>query len=177
MDTLPKILTATENVVAYCSKQAAAGKPINPNAFKDLGRIASDLRKQANQSDNSAFYGLGAPKLVRPEDGFANDGASPAGLGEMNKAAELTFDTYESNLKVAEDVLAKSKATLATINKLAAAGKKFNHTAARADVAKVANRVASLCEKTALTEEWVAADLSKLAAEATRLYKLFHPKS
>jgi hypothetical protein len=234
MDTLPQIIAATENIAAYCAKQAAAGKPIDPRAVQDMGRIASELRKQADQSDNSNFYGLGAPKVDRPEEGFANEESSPAGLVEMNKAAanldskkihkalsmvhtlekgmdsrpeavakaadkvglnsqeldvllnatnvkknelpkkaSLTFDAYEANLKVAEEVLEQSKETIAAIDRLASAGKKFNHTAARTDVAKVASRVASICEKTALTEEWVQADLEKLASESTRLRQLF----
>lgn len=276
MKTLSKILTATEGVVAYCNKQASAGKPIDPRALQDLGRIASDLR-QVNPSGVSAFYdsdmsddgfvddGFVDDGFVDDgfaddgfaddgfaDDGFADDGAFSEDSFEMSKlaggkppadvsfvtppankgqtievsyskeadddgylykkvvnrssrktvyhrvhaedvrgkwepwnqepkarfkkmASDLIFDIYESNLKVAEDVLVKAKATVATIDKLASAGKRFNHRAAKADVAKVANRVASICEKTALTEEWVAEDLSKLASEASRLHGLFHP--
>lgn len=172
--TLDDILTKTEKVMAYCSKQAAAGNPIDPQAFKDLETSARKLAM--NQSDNAAFYGVGV-KLERPEEGFANEEHSPAGMVELNKgASELSFDTYDENMRLAKAILDESTQTVATINKLAAKGKRFNKSAALKDVAGVTNKVASICEKTALTEDWVTGDLQKLASESSRIHQLFHPK-
>jgi len=177
MNNLPELLQATKSIVAYCNKQASSEKPIDPKAFSDLGRIARTL--EANQSDNSYFYFKGIPALDRPQEGFANEESSPAGLVEQAKSAAsgLTFDDYHANLKVAEDILAKAKETVATIEAKIAAGKEFNDKAAKADVFKVTNKVASICEKTALTEVWVKGDLAKLSAEASRIHSLFHPKA
>lgn len=133
MTTLDDILTKTETVMAYCTKQASAGNPIDPQAFKDLE--------------------ISAQKLAASLD-----------------------STYDENMRLAKAILDESTQTVVTINKLASAGKRFNRTAALKDVASVTHKVAGICEKTALTEEWVVGDLQKLAAESTRIHQLFHSK-
>ena len=140
METLARVLTKTESIVAYCNKQASAGNPIDPQAFKDLG--------------------ISTQRLACLE------------LAE----ADTDEAAYEANLKAAAAVLEEAKITVGTINRLASDGKRFNRVAALKDVARVTSRVAEICEKTALTEDWVSSDLVKLAAENHRIYNLFHPK-
>ena len=176
MTTLASILDEADKALAYINKNASENKQLDPKVFQHLASIQKRLA--SGQSDNSHFYGMPpAPKPDKPEEGFANDVTSPAGMVEQNKSAsDLTIDTYEVNLKTAAVISDQVKKTASAIHSLSAAGKRFNSVRALADVSKVANKVASICEKTALTEEWVAEDLSKLAAESSRLYGLFHPK-
>jgi hypothetical protein len=93
------------------------------------------------------------------------------------KSAALAFDSYESNMKVARGILTKAQQTVATINRLASTGKKFDAARARADIARVTTKVASICSQTELTEGWVRDDLAKLAARNDRLHGLFHRSS
>jgi hypothetical protein len=89
---------------------------------------------------------------------------------------DLNFDTYQANMGIAKDILKKAEETVGTINRLAATGRRFNASKAKADVASVTTRVASICSSTELTESWVQEDLQKLAAWNDRLHGLFHPK-
>jgi len=88
---------------------------------------------------------------------------------------KLHFDTYQANMAVARDILAKARETVGAIDRLVAGGKQFNAVRARADVASVTTRVASICSSTELTETWVQEDLQKLAAWNQKLHGLFHP--
>jgi len=175
MTTLASILDEADKALAYINKNASESKPLDPRVFEHLASISGKLA--SGQSDNSHFYGMpAAPKPDKPEAGFANGSPSSSGLGDTNKAAsDLTIDVYESNLKVAQVISQKTAATASAINRLA--GKRgFNSVRALADVSRVADRVACICEKTALTEEWVSEDLGKLAATSDHLHGLFHSK-
>jgi hypothetical protein len=147
--------------------------------------------------DDSQLWGLLAPRRARwatgpfmaSEEGVSNMGgrsieARELGWGGVSfldqdfidsKKAGLTVDTYSSNLKSAQSILTKAKQTVTTISRLSSAGKKFNAARARADVAQVTTRVASICADTELTESWVRDDLVKLAARNDRIHRLFHP--
>jgi len=90
---------------------------------------------------------------------------------------DLKFDTYRANLRIAKGILERAEATVNTIDRLAAQGRKFNAAMAKADVASVTTRVASICSSTELTESWVQEDLQKLAAWNDKLHGLFHAKA
>jgi hypothetical protein len=90
---------------------------------------------------------------------------------------DLNFDTYRANLRIAKSILQKAEATVGTIDRLAAEGKRFNASRAKADVASVTTRVASICSSAELTESWVQDDLRKLAAWNDKLHGLFHPEA
>lgn len=87
----------------------------------------------------------------------------------------LSVDTYRANMTTARAILEKAQETVGTIDKLVSEGKRFNASRARADVAQVTTKVASICSDTELTESWVQGDLAKLAARTDRIHRLFHP--
>lgn len=167
MTTIRQDLTACRKVIGHLNSLASQGKR-DPVAVQQLMKLADKI-KSPNQSTNSTYYNLGAPKVFEVGD------AAPKPL--TVEASDLSFDAYEANMKLAEDILAKAEQTAATINELAAAGRKFNAARARADVARVTTKVASICSQTELTESWVREDLRKLAAKADQLHGLFHARA
>lgn len=163
MSTIFENLDRTAKVISYLNRKASEGET-DPKAFDYLKKEAGKI-KSPNQSNNSTYYGLGDPKVHE-----VTDKVKKASVGE------LTFDIYDANMKLAKQVLAQSKEVVATIDAKVAAGKKFNAVRARSDVHALTTKVASICESTQLTEDWVQADLQKLARRSDELHQLFHPK-
>lgn len=131
--------------------------------------------------DEDGLWELLAPRRPRHAAGpfIAREERHRSERPAMKTAFEgdLKFDTYRSNLGIAKGILERAEATVSTIDRLAAAGRKFNAAKAKADVASVTTRVASICSSTELTESWVQGDLQKLAAWNDKLHSLFHPKA
>lgn len=167
MSTIQEDLSACRKVVGHLNALASQGKR-DPRAVQHLIKLADKI-KSPNQSTNSTYYNLGEPKVFQVGD------AAPK--PNTVKASDLSFDVYASNMKVAQDILAKAERTVETIDRLSKAGRKFNAARARADVAALTTKVASICSQTELTETWVQDDLAKLAARADKLHGLFHPKA
>lgn len=117
--------------------------------------------------------------FVRSLSGFRSDLLGWGGVSfadrEAARGSTRPSEVYESNMRAAREILEKARKTSARIDSLASSGKPFNASRARADVARVATRVASLCNETQLTEAWVRDDLEKLAARSDELLGLFHP--
>ena len=166
MSTIREDLSAVRKVVGHLNALASQDKQ-DPRAVQQLLKLADKI-KSPNQSKNETYYNLGAPKVYEVGD------AAPK--PNTVNASSLSFDEYEQNMKVAREILAKAEQTVATINRLAAAGKRFNAARARADVASVTTKVASICSQTELTESWVRNDLGALAARTNQLHALFHPR-
>jgi len=97
--------------------------------------------------------------------------------GSFNAKPRLAFDEYAANMSTAREILAKARQTVGTIDRLCASGKRFNASRARADVAYVTTKVASICSQTELTESWVREDLAKLASRNDSIHALFHPRA
>lgn len=158
-------LDRTEKVVSYLDKLASAGKT-DPKAFEYLKKEAGKIQSP-NQSNNSTYYGLGEPDVHEVTD------AAPKPHTVAAAAENLTYDVYETNMKLARQILDLSQETVATIDRKVAAGKKFNASRAKGDVHALTSKVASICETTTLTEDWVVADLQKLASRSKSLLRLF----
>lgn len=167
MSTIREDLSALRRVVGHLNALASQGRQ-DRRAIADLVKLADKI-KSPNQSKNQTYYNLGAPKVFEVGD------AAPK--PHTVSASDLSFDVYAENMKVAKSILAKAEETVATIDRLASAGKRFNAARARADVAAVTTKVASICSQTELTESWVRDDLAKLAARTDKLHGLFHPRA
>lgn len=167
MSTIREDLSALRKVIGHLNVLAAKGEK-DPRAVQHLIKLADKI-KSPNQSKNQTYYNLGQPKVHEVGD------AEPK-PHTVSASTELSFDSYEQNMKLAKGILAKAEQTVATINRLASRGKKFNASRARADVAALTTKVASICSQTELTESWVRNDLTKLAARTDKLHGLFHPR-
>jgi len=157
-------LTRTERVVAYLDKKASFGET-DPKAFEYLRKEAGKIQSP-NQSDNSTYYGLGEVPV--------HEAADPAPEPHTVAASEhLQFDVYDQNMRLARKILDWSRVTVATIDSKVAAGRKFDSNRAKFDVHALTSKVASICEGTSLTEEWVRGDLQKLADRSKGLLRMF----
>jgi len=157
MSTISEDLSVFESHLAAL-KEAGSRKASNlQDGVKVLFKLAGKI-KSPNQSKNTTYYNLGAPKVHEVGDKVATDG--------------LTFDTYQANTDLANQIIAKSEETSQKIASLAKAGRKFNASKAQSDVRTVADKVAGIL-KADLTASWVKADLTKLAARADELHGLF----
>jgi|SRR5688572_3849265 len=165
MSTIREDLSALRKFVGHLNALASLGEQ-DPQAVQDLLRLANKI-KSPNQSKNDTYYNLGTPKVFEVGD------AAPK--PHTVQASELSFDVYAENMRLARGILDKAGRTVATIDRLAKQGKRFNAARARADVAAVTTKVASICSQTELTESWVRTDLTKLASRTDQLHSLFHP--
>lgn len=95
-------------------------------------------------------------------------------VGPAKTAA--SFTAFEANNALAEDAIKTVEATKETIERLVAAGKKFNHAKAKADLYKIASRVSEIVASVDLGYEWVREDLATLAKQAHDINGLFPAK-
>ena len=168
MTTILDDLSQVERKIAHLNKLAAEGKK-DPAAIEELVKLAQKI-KSPNQSNNSTYYGLGEPKVHEVTDAAPKPHTVSAGM-------KLSFDVYASNMKCAEDILAKGKETYATITSKVAEGKKFNASKAKADVEAITSKAGEIVAGTELVEGWVGDDLQKLSSEMDRIHGLFHPQA
>lgn len=157
MSKIPEFLRAAEATVSHLDKVATDGRQ-DPRAVEALVKLG--LKLAADEDDAEV-------EQIDEDD---------VQVEQQSKQAGLTFDAYEANMRVASTILDQARETVSIIDRLASAGKRFDSVRAKADVHAITTKVASICEKTALTEDWVQADLQKLAAESARIRNLF-PKS
>jgi hypothetical protein len=106
---------------------------------------------------------------TNPLMGRANH--SPLLENTMIKSA--SYDTFSAHVELAEDIVAKVAATDEAINRLVAAGKRFNAAKAKQDLHKIASRVAEIAQNVDLAQPWVGNDLSDLSAKASEIQGLF----
>lgn len=96
-----------------------------------------------------------------------------------NAAAMIKTASYEmftANAEMAEDIVAKVAATDEAIERLKSAGRKFDSVRAKADLHKIASRVAEIAQNVDLAQPWVGTDLSDLSKRANEIHGLFQPK-
>jgi hypothetical protein len=142
-----------------------AGKIKSPNQSKNqtyyglgepkvetVGKTAADKIKSPNQSKNETYYNLGEPKV---------------------ETAKLAYDTYKVNSDLADSILTTVENTADKIERLVAAGKKFNADRAKIDLHEVSSKIAGITREVDLTLPWVRSDLQKLASRADYLHNLF----
>lgn len=171
--TMPTILAdlqALETHIELLNKHASRVSPEKrAEGFAILVKLTDRIAK--NQSDNSAYYGLGKPDVVEPTDPM------PKPTPPETKEAQvegLTYDLVTTNRGLATEIMDRAEETLAGIDRAAATNPRFKAAArAKADVRAVTQKVAGILHDTTLAEPWVAEDLKKLAARASYLHGLF----
>lgn len=89
---------------------------------------------------------------------------------EMKTAS---YNTLIAHVEMAEDIVNKVAETDSTIDRLIAEGKRFDAARAKADLLKIASRIAEIAEHVDLAQGWVGADLAELSAQAQELHRLF----
>lgn len=166
---------------------------ISTQRLKDLDRHIEALNKAASQGVPAEKMAKGLELLTKlakavvfvaddqgekpwEKDDNKDDDKSEGqqeSKGQQSKEATLAFDTYVANTESARATLARAEETIATIDRLVAAGRKFNAAKAKADVHAVTSKVASILQEVDLTTAWVKDDLTKLASRAEQLHKLF----
>lgn len=156
MTTLSDDLSAIERHVQALNEAASKKASNLADGVAFLVKLAGKI-KSPNQSDNSTYYNLGAPKVYEVGD---------------KVAGRLSYDTYVANTELANSIIACAEQCTQKIDKLAAAGRKFNAARAKADVREVTTKVAGIMQ-TDLTASWVRGDLDKLAARADEIRGLF----
>ncbi len=135
-------------LISSKAKDAGTGgfsKDMMTNEIENLRALITKLRSPSpygGQSSNSDFYP--SPKTAT-----------------VVKAA--SFEQFEANQAIVEDTLATVQVAEQKIDTLVAAGKKFNHVAAKADLHKVASRVSDIVASVDLAYGWVRDDLEVLA--------------
>jgi hypothetical protein len=92
---------------------------------------------------------------------------------EMKTAS---YDTLIAHVEMAEDIVTKVAETDLNIDRLVADGKRFDSIRAKADLLKIASRVAEIAEHVDLAQGWVGADLADLSARASEIHGLFSLK-
>lgn len=136
--------------------EASSRKATNlQEGVRALIKLAGKI-KSPNQGKNDTYYNLGTPEVFEVGD----------------KTAGLSFDVYEGNLDLANQILATAEETVGKIDALAAAGRPFNAAKAKLDVHTVTVKVAGIL-KADLTASWVREDLVKLASRANAIHGLF----
>jgi hypothetical protein len=88
-----------------------------------------------------------------------------------DKKASLT-----EHLDLAEEIVAKVATTDKAIDRLVAAGRRFNSVRAKADLHKIASRVAEISGEEDLAQPWVGSDLVVLANQTDEIHDLFVSK-
>lgn len=96
---------------------------------------------------------------------------SEIGETQMKTAS---FETFSSNMDVAEDIVAKVAQTDSTIDSLVDAGKRFDSVRAKADLHKIASRLSEMAQTVDLAQPWVTEELDALSKRADEIHGLFH---
>ena len=89
---------------------------------------------------------------------------------------EASYATFMVHTAMAEDIVNKVASTDTTIDRLVAAGKRFNSVRAKSDLYKIASRVAEISQSVDLGQSWVGGDLGILSQQANEIHDLFAPK-
>lgn len=169
MPTIHDDLKNLETHIAALNKHAGKVTPESLAEGHDLLTKLATKIKSPNQSKNDTYYGLGAPDVVEVGDAMPKPHTAAAVPG-------LAFDVIEANTDLAQQILTQGEKVIVQIDKLAGAGRKFNASRAKADIHAVTSKVAGILKKD-LSAEWVAGDLTKLAAKSDQIHALFFPKS
>lgn len=162
MTTIDKDIELLGRHVQALCKAAADG--ISPEKMAEgaelLERLAYNI--QADQSDNSEYYGLG-------------DAETHEVVMDKSAGDKLAYDTYRANSEAATQILDMMESANGRIDELVTAGKKFDHKRAKQDLHAVTSKVAGIVNDVDLTAPWVAGDLAKLSNRAEHLHGLFFP--
>ena len=159
---------AIENQISTIKRQIDV---LNQKAKDSTGQSAADMKAEAeklgdlikwlkkpspygDQGKNDTFYGL--------------PGGTPGG------AKMASYDTLAANSNIAETVIQQVAETTETIDRLVAAGRKFNASKALEDLHTITARTTEILANVDLAQPWVENDLNALAKQAAHIHGLFH---
>jgi len=94
---------------------------------------------------------------------------------ERTMLRAASYDTFTSNVTLAEDAIAKVAATDAIIDRLVSEGRRFDSGRAKSDLHKIASKVAEIAQNVDLASAWVTPDLADLSKKANEIHGLFEP--
>jgi hypothetical protein len=92
---------------------------------------------------------------------------------ERTMLKTASYETFTSNVELAEDIIAKVATTNSRIDELLEKGKQFDSARARLDLHKIAAQVAEIAQNVDLAYSWVSNDLEGLSKKANEIHKLF----
>lgn len=185
-NTMAKIddrhLSKLETHVAALTKFASKATPKKMEEGRAiLMRLAQAVRVAEDQEQQQEEQQKQAAEQAQEEQAQEEQQKQAAEQQDQeesqDKQASLHYDTFKASNDLATTILAKAEDTIAKIDRLASAGKKFNAARAKADVHAVTSKVAGILRDTDLTKAWVREDLQKLAAQADKLHRLFPSKA
>lgn len=87
-----------------------------------------------------------------------------------------SYETFSSNVELAEDIITKVAAVDSRIDALVLEGKRFDSDRAKSDLHRIASRVSEIAQNVDLAYPWVSNDLETLSKKANEIYGLFAPK-
>jgi hypothetical protein len=99
-------------------------------------------------------------------------GKAPSGQSD-NRAFYASLESLDTNARLADDILDKVDNTRATVDRLASEGRRFNASAARADLHVIAQNVHHILTNADLAAPYITKDLQKLAVQMDRIHGLF----
>jgi len=88
-----------------------------------------------------------------------------------------SYETFSSNMELAEGIVTKVAETNSRIDALIAEGKQFDSNRAKGDLHKIASKVSEIAQNVDMAQPWVETDLTELSKQATEIHSLFEPKS
>jgi Sec-independent protein translocase protein TatA len=87
--------------------------------------------------------------------------------------SKMSFDAFKANTALVDQTLRTLDATNGKIDRLVAAGKRFNAAKAKGDLTKIASRVSEICASVDLANTWLKDDLQALSKSASEIAALF----
>jgi hypothetical protein len=97
----------------------------------------------------------------------------PAKAQEDQGQKTASYESLKANADVVESILATVDGTNEKIDRLVAAGKRFNAAKAKSDLHKIASKVSEIVANVDLAAPWVKNDLVELARQADTIHSLF----
>lgn len=157
------------------------------NAIKQqVGEIEKQIAliaQKAREADNGSISKDMMEDEMKRLRGLIEQLRSPNPYGDQSKnrdfyaaAKQASVATFEQNSAIVEETLKTVEATNDTIDRLVAAGKRFDAPRAKADLMKIASRVTEITASVDLGFDWIKGDLETLAKEAAEIHDLF-PKN
>jgi len=178
-------LARIEEQLAVFGKHTASGGTVT-NAMSarrvaSLQALVGDLREAATAPDART---AGLPpefleqqkKMKEKSEAKSDKDEAKSDKDEKKSDKEASYDTFTTNMSVAEGIIEKVAASESAIDRLVTAGKRFNSVRAKADLHKIASKVAEIASDVDLAQSWVGGDLKALDKQASAIHTLFVPK-
>ena len=163
-------LVPTNEVRRVCDAFNEGKRPRVSVDLDSLEQILEENIRRARWASATSLIPGGSQDRVTRE-GSADPQPHPEPRMATNRTA--SFENFEGNQALVEDTLTTIMAAERKIDARVAEGKRFNHVAAKADLHKVASKLADIVSSVDLACDWVRADLENLSKSAHDIDSLF----